>query len=192
MAFYDLTTGKSISRVEILREQGEAAIKAAREIEETAQNRAFTADEQSAYDAHVAEAKQCVEAMKTARTDEAFIAGVGQLFDGTGLEGGGTPGPKGKRLSFAGMGEALARQIMPDGSKALAPSGSAVVPQALQGDVVALGQPAMALTDVIPVEQFATPELAYLRQVTRTQAAQVVSAGAQKPTSIYTVNKITA
>ncbi len=191
MGFYNIDTGESVSRTEIYREQGEAAIKAARQLEEKAkaESRAFTPGEQAEYDRHVTEAKQSVAAMKSARADEEFVAGVGQMF------GGGIDVPAGSskgnnRLSFKGLAGALARQIQPDGVKALAPSGAAVVGQEFTADPVALGKPALSLLEVIPVVQHSSPEFAYLRQTTRTNNAAVVAAGALKPTSVYTVTRI--
>ena len=49
------------------------------------------------------------------------------------------------------MGSHVAAQMLPDGSKALAPSGATVVGQEMKPDSVALGQPALSLLDVIPV-----------------------------------------
>ena len=49
------------------------------------------------------------------------------------------PQEKSRRLSFAGMAATLARTIMPDGSKALAPSGAAVVGQEFTPDPVRSG-----------------------------------------------------
>lgn len=93
-------------------------------------------------------------------------------------------------MTFAGMAGTLARGITPDGQKALAPSGAAVVGQEFKPDPVALGQPALSLLDVIPVVQHAIPEFAYMRQTVRTNAAAVVAAGALKPTSVYTVTRV--
>jgi Phage capsid family len=56
---------------------------------------------------------------------------------------------------------------------------------------VALGKPALSLLDVIPVITHSTPEISYLRQVTRTNNAAVAPPSTQKATSIYTVSKIT-
>lgn len=97
---------------------------------------------------------------------------------------------KDRRMTFAGMAGTLARGITPDGQKALAPSGAAVVGQEFKPDPVALGQPALSLLDVIPVVQHAIPEFAYMRQTVRTNAAAVVAAGALKPTSVYTVTRV--
>jgi hypothetical protein len=88
------------------------------------------------------------------------------------------------------MAATLAGQIRPDGQKALSPSGAAVVGQEFTPDPVALGQPALSLLDVIPVVQHNIPEFAYMRQTVRTNNAAVVAAGAQKPTSVYTVTRV--
>lgn len=51
---------------------------------------------------------------------------------------------QGKRLSFAGMGDRGAAKIAtasPDGTKALATSGTVVVQKTFQGDPIALGRP---------------------------------------------------
>ena len=78
----------------------------------------------------------------------------------------------------------------PDGQKALAPSGATIVGQEFVRDPVALGQVAQSLLDVLPVKQHTSTEYAYLRQITRTNAAAVVAEGATKPTSVYSVDRI--
>ena len=50
------------------------------------------------------------------------------------------PGSKSRRLSFKGMGAQVAARMMPDGAKALAPSGATIVGQEFVRDPVALGQ----------------------------------------------------
>jgi len=55
-----------------------------------------------------------------------FSAEVGVPGMGGDLSGSLT-GDKSRRLSFKGMGAGVARQMLPDGMKALAPSGGAVV-----------------------------------------------------------------
>ena len=144
------------------------------------------------YDEHTDAAGEILKAIRVAKDDLAIIAKareIGQAI-GCGLDGpGGTP--KGSnRLSFKGMAGALARSIQPDGVKALAPSGAAVVGQEFTADPVALGKPALSLLDVIPVVTHSAPEISYLRQTTRTNNAAVVAAGALKPTSVYTVTRI--
>ena len=89
------------------------------------------------------------------------------------------------------MGAKVATQMLgPDGTKALAPSGAAVVGQEFQADPVALGQVATGLLDLLPVLQHTTAEYAYLPQTTRTNNAAVVAEGATKPTSVYAVTRI--
>ena len=74
-----------------------------------------------------------------------------------------------------GLGTQVAAKMLPDGTKALAPSDAAVVGQEFQADPVALGQVAIGLLDVLPVMRHATAEYAYLRQSVRTNNAAVVA-----------------
>jgi hypothetical protein len=73
----------------------------------------------------------------------------------------------GKRLTFGiKFTTDLAAKIMPEGcfgTKALAPSGSAVVDQEFRPDPIALGKPAHSLLDVLPVPSHDTAQFAYLR-----------------------------
>jgi HK97 family phage major capsid protein len=87
------------------------------------------------------------------------------------------------------MAAGLAHQIRPHGSKALSPSGAAVVAQEFTADPISLGRPPLSLLDVIPVITHPTQEISYLRQTTRTNNAAVVAAGALKPTSVYSVTR---
>jgi hypothetical protein len=92
----------------------------------------------------------------------------------------------GRRLTFGQKtATELANKIMPDGSlgtKALAPSGSAVTGQEFRPDPVALGRPAYSLLDVLPVVAHDGPGFAYLRQSVRTTNAAVVPDNSVKPT----------
>ena len=110
-------------------------------------------------------------------------------LDGGGLSASGS-GSKSSRISFKGMGSHVAKQMLPDGMKALAPSGAAVVGQEFKPDPVSLGQPALSLLDVIPVTAHAQPEFAYMRQTVRTNLAAVVAEGLTKPTSMLSVTRI--
>jgi len=74
-----------------------------------------------------------------------------------------------------GLGTQVAAKMLPDGTKALAPSDAAVVGQEFQADPVALGQVAIGLLDLLPVMRHATAEYAYLRQSVRTNNAAVVA-----------------
>src|SRR5262245_9362392 len=74
-----------------------------------------------------------------------------------------------------GLGTQVAATMLPDGTKALAPSDAAAVAQEFQADPVALGQMAIGLLDVLPVMRHATAEYAYLSQSGRTNNAAVVA-----------------
>jgi hypothetical protein len=80
--------------------------------------------------------------------------------------------------------------MLPDGTKALAPSGASIVGQEFVRDPVALGQVAQSLLDVLPTTTHSSPEYAYLRQTVRTNNAAVVAEGATKPTSFYSVVRV--
>ena len=99
-----------------------------------------------------------------------------------------------QRLSFGKqMATAAAGKIMPPssyGQKAVAPSGSVVVPQQFISDPIALGQPATSLLSVLPVTVQPSQNFAYLRQSVRTNLAAVVAEGAVKPTSVYSVIRV--
>ena len=84
-------------------------------------------------------------------------------------------GSKSRRLSLQGpRHQGRHPDARPDGTKALAPSGAAVVGQEFVRDPVALGQVAQSLLDVLPSKQTPSPEYAYLAQTTRTNNAAVV------------------
>ena len=107
--------------------------------------------------------------MAKTRDDDATMPAINDEFgDVMGDLGFVGTGDKTRRLSFKGMGSQVAARMMPDGVKALAPSGAAVVGQEMKPDPVALGQPALSLLDVIPVTAHATTEFAYMRQTVRT------------------------
>lgn len=147
------------------------------------------------YNTNVDAAGKVMDQIRTAKDDLAVIEKAREIGEAIGGMPGSPLGPtpsagKDRRLTFAGMAGTLARGITPDGQKALAPSGAAVVGQEFKPDPVALGQPALSLLDVIPVVQHAIPEFAYMRQTVRTNAAAVVAAGALKPTSVYTVTRV--
>ena len=153
----------------------------------------MAAEDRDAYEKHMAEATALVPKIKAGAHDLSIIDQARSLAEEIGLGGAGPGGSlKGQRLSFKGsMAASLARSIAPEGTKALAPSGATVVAQEFRPDPVALGQPAQDLLDVLPVITHSTPEISYLRQTTRTNNAAVVPAGTFKPTSVYSVTKIT-
>jgi HK97 family phage major capsid protein len=176
-------------------------LKAAREIAQTAQvgNRGLTAEEQSQIDAALVEvrdinakfaadakSRQVMSALDamTPPTQDLRQDGVAPLL--------GLPGD-GQRLSFGRkMADLASSKIMPSeyGQKAVAPSGSVLVPQQFTADPVALGQPPTSLLSVLPVTVQPSPEFAYLRQSVRTNAAAIVPEGNVKPTSVYSVVRV--
>jgi hypothetical protein len=134
----------------------------------------MTAEEQKAYDEIMAEGREVSDAVKAHCHDQEAFAFARELSDnvigglGGDLSGSGIGAKSGQRLSFKHTGASVARPMLPDGMKALAPSGAAVVGQEMKPDPVALGQPALSLLDVIPVLPHATSEFAYMRQTVRT------------------------
>ena len=58
-----------------------------------------------------------------------------------------------EHVTSRGLGTQVAAKMLPDGTKALAPSDAAVVGQEFQADPVALGQVATGLLDVLPVDR---------------------------------------
>ena len=144
-------------REDALKERIEAVrpkLAKAREIAEKAEseNRAMTAEEQKTFDEIMAKGREVADAVKQKRHDEEVFAFAKDLSDNVIGDLDGSPtSSKSQRLSFKGMGSQVAKQMLPDGIKSLAPSGSAVVGQEMRSDPVALGQPALSLLDVIPV-----------------------------------------
>lgn len=146
------------------------------------------------------EMNECENTLKAAKYALQFAgcAAEGESGDPARGAGAGVFGTKGidsgKRLVFGKKtASKLATKMMGDGqlgTKALAPSGSAVVDQEFRPDPIALGQPAHSLLDVLPVIPHDTAEFAYMRQTTRTNNAAVVAEGAVKPTSVYSVERV--
>ena len=129
-------------RIEEIRPQ----LQKAREIAELAEseNRALTPEEQKTYSEGVSKARSVADAVKAHRHDEEVYAFARELADEVGvplshddLSSSGS-GSKSRRLSFTAMGAKVAARTMPDGTKALAPSGATVVGQEFVQDPVAL------------------------------------------------------
>lgn len=183
-------------RQEALEERRKEVLPRLREARQLAEKcetegRALTDAEQKSYDDAVRDAKSLSDAFEKQRHDAAVFAFAKELGESVGdPAGGGAARTKGQRLSFKGMGGALARSMQHDGAKALAPSGAAVVSQSFEADPVSLGKVATGLTDVLPVIARPTQEYSYLRQTTRTNNAAVVAPNALKPTSVYSVVRV--
>jgi len=162
----------------------------ARSIAEKARDegRGLTEAEQSTIEGNVAEARKLRDSLAA----HAKSANVFAALDAMAAGGAHTGGHGAKRLTFAGMAEDVTAKIAGDGlgAKALAPSGATVVAQEFAPDPVALGQPATALLDVLPVTTHTTAQFSYLRQTARTNNAAVVADAALKPTSVYGVVRV--
>ena len=85
-----------------------------------------------------------------------------------------------KRMATAGATQ---------GVKALIAAGSNATPVQLDTNPIPMGQPSLGLLSLIPTKVRETRKYSYLRQVTATNNADVVAAGAEKPTSVYTVQE---
>ena len=125
----------------------------AREISEAAEreHRDLTDEEKAIVEPTIKTAREIADNMAKTRDEDATMKAINDEFADVigGLNHGelslsASPG-KSARLSFKGMGGHVAKQMLPDGMKALAPSGAAVVGQEMKPDPVALGQPALRL-----------------------------------------------
>ncbi|MDO3636006.1 HK97 family phage prohead protease [Mycolicibacterium arseniciresistens] len=191
---HDMTTN---ARIETLTKDRESQLELIKQILDTADElqRDLTADETERVDAATKEAKSLDESIAAAKSDAALVAQAKSLVaDIGGLPGtqaGSVESSEGKRLSFKGMGAAVATKMLGEnGTKALAPSGATVVGQEFEADPIALGRVATGLLDVLPVKQHSSPEYAFMRQGTRTNNAAVVAEGAVKPTSPLGVTRV--
>jgi len=159
----------------------------------SAENRDLTRDERAMYDAAMQKARPILQGLRSQRNDAEIMAYARGEFDAIGGPLG-NGAKSGQRLSFKGMAAGIGNRMMSGdmGTKALAPSGAAVVAQSFIGDPIALGRAATGLLDVLPVTVQSSPEYAYLRQTTRTNNAAVVDEGDTKPTSVLGLTRIEA
>lgn len=161
-----------------------------------AAGRGLTSAERTSFDGHLAEAKSINAALSGDAKSREVLAGLDGMARGATAKARSSI-DDGRRLAFgAKMAATVAADLRggPDGSKALAPSGSAVVGLDFQADPIALGRAATTLLDLLPVIQHDSPVFAYLRQTMagRTNAAAIVAEGAVKPTSVLSVEQINA
>jgi hypothetical protein len=168
----------------------EELLKQARGIAEKAkaEGRDLTASEQSDIDAQLVEIKSINSWFTGLERSRDIFA---QLDSQAAANSGGIA--LGERLAFgAKTASALATKVFGEGGgqKTLAPSGTAVVGQEFNPDPIALGRPATNLLSILPTKQHLTPEFAYLRQTARTNNAAVVAEAALKPTSVYTLERV--
>ncbi len=143
-----------MSRLDTLRAKARAItpeLEKARAVAEAAENagRAMTGAERAVYDAAMAKARPVLDALKAARADEAVTTAAHLFAAELGAPARGKT--DGRRLNFKGTMAASAAAAMLGGdtlgTKALAPSGATVVPQAFTPDPVALGRAATGLLE---------------------------------------------
>ena len=149
----------------------------AREITEKAndEKRELTVEERAFVDPILKSAREIADGFKKVRDDAALMAAIEEATGCGGGMGASLELAKTQRLSASKAWILKSpREMMPDGMKALAPSGASVVGQEMKPDPVSLGQPALSLLDVIPTVTHAQTEFAYMRQTVRTDRAGVL------------------
>lgn len=156
--------------------------------------RDLTGDEADQVQKHLDEAQRIEQTVAAHRKSASLLAQLDSMAASTTTFKDGEPvststaAPDSRRLTFKGVSGALATKMLGnDGysTKALAPSGSAIVAQEFEPSPVELGRPANTLLSVMPVKQHTSPEFSYLRQSVRENLAAVVPEGQLKPTSNY-------
>lgn len=182
-------------RAALRRKEGREAIDTAKAIVKRATNegRDLTAQERTVYQDAMAKAQSAADALHRIDDDREFLDHARQMSADLGLGTSGTSSKSGQRLAFSkGMAHKVAGSMLgtETGTKALAPSGATVVGQEFKPDPIALGQVATGLLDVLPVQQHASAEYAFLRQNTRTNNAAAVAEGAVKPTSVLGLTRV--
>jgi HK97 family phage major capsid protein len=83
--------------------------------------------------------------------------------------------------------KSTAQRMSAGGSKALVTGGSTVTPVSLDSAPLAFGQSGLGLLSLIPTRVRDTEKYSYVAQTVRTNRADVVPAGAEKPVSTYSV-----
>lgn len=177
------------------RQEGREAINTAKAIVKRAtdEGRNMTDQERTAYQTAMAKAQSAADALRGIDADRDTLDTMRQFSADLGLGTSGAGAKSGQRLAFSkGMAHKVAGSMLgaESGTKALAPSGATVVGQEFKPDPIALGQVATGLLDVLPVQQHASAEYAFLRQTTRTNNAAVVAEGAVKPTSVLGLTRV--
>jgi HK97 family phage prohead protease/HK97 family phage major capsid protein len=167
----------------------------AREICELAKelDRDLSPSEADQVQTHLKAAEEAGKAIGEAQRSAEILAKLDAMakaapFVANGGDGGGNAGESedARRLAFTkDMARKVATKVLGTGAgtKALAPSGTAVVAQEFAADPIPLGRPVNSLLRILPVKQHDQPEFAYLRQNTRTNNAAIVAEGGVKPTS---------
>lgn len=170
------------------KEMLEASLRAARAIAQKAKddNRSLTPNEAKAFDDHMAKANEAREYLKKVEEHDRRFEQLSAM-DGDRSKGG-------QVLSFKGLARQLKASMEDRGGfrvKALIATDSQVTQAQTLVSPVAQAQPATSLLDLLPVRFLdGGDEYSYLTQVTRTNNAAPVAVGAVKPTSVYTLERV--
>ena len=157
------------------------------------EKREMTDEEQAFVEPILKSAREIADSMKAVRDEDTLMTTIKTEFgDVMGGIGGSSPRPS--HVDFPSRAWAPRSPPRWLASSARRPWLPVVlrVGQEFKPDPVALGKPATALLDVLPVVGHSSPEFSYLRQTTRQNLAAVVAEGATKPTSQYSVTRIEA
>lgn len=147
-------------------------------------NRSLTAAERAKVTDQLNEAQRLAERIKSADDDQRLAKQIGAVLrdvpDTSGV------GRFSAKTSSGGLTSALR-------SKAIAPSTSVVSPVGLvEPQPIPIGRPVRGLLTVVPAQVVTDPpNVAFLRQTTRVNNAEIVAPGAEKPTSAYAFTRIT-
>lgn len=157
-----------------------------------AEGRDLTQAEQIVVERNLAEAKSLRARIAEAKATKHTLDQIRQIGEGAGPRAAVTDRRVKALGGSAGWGDKLVRSHSDawGGFKSLTPSGQINVSVPLYADVVRMGEPVLALRQVIPIEPDTVGHFSYLRQTVRTDNAAVVAPGALKPTSVFTVTRV--
>lgn len=170
------------------KEMLETALKSARAIAQKAKddNRSLTPNETKAFDEHMAKANEAREYLKKVEEHDRRFEQLSAMDGGRSKAG--------QVLSFKGLARQLKASMQDHGGfriKALISADSQVTMAQTLTSPVSMAQPATGLLDLLPIRFIDEgDEYSYLTQVTRTNNAAPVAVGAVKPTSVYSLERV--
>lgn len=157
----------------------------------------LTASEKASYDEALANAQRHAEALRQIQSDDEITAKARRLAAGiadpTNLPSGG--GVTRGRIALSGkagreLGHDLAKSMLPDGKKELAPTGTAVTSSILLPELEELGHPSNRLLEILPAIVPVSPTFEVLVQRVRDNNAAPVAEGELKPTTVLGLEQI--
>lgn len=157
----------------------------------------LTASEKATYDEALAGAKRNADALRQMQSDDEITAKAtrlaASLADPTNLPSGG--GVVKGRIALSGkagreLSRDLAKSMVPDGAKELAPTGTAVTSSMLLPEIEELGHPSNRLLEILPATVPVSSTFEVLVQRVRENNAAPVAEGELKPTSVLGLEQI--